>query len=115
MMLPPDVAGWITIESRGESAHPTERHQHSAELAHQDPEIKFPPGPSDIEMNTFPSDDVRTSLQQQTTQGHELSHHYDDQTEHTVLQDSEQIQTVWEPYKNRFRVLASCFMLSLTV
>lgn len=110
MMLPPDVAGWITIESRGESAHATERHRHSAELVHQDPEIISPPGPSDIEMNTFSGDDARTSVQQQTTQGHEPRHLDDNQNEHIVIQSSDQIQTVWEPYKNRFRVLASCFM-----
>ena len=110
MMIPPDVAGWITIESRGESAHSPERRRHSAEVTRKDPEIISALGPPDIEINALPCHDGRTSRQQEISLENVPRRHDDNPTAASVLQSSDQIQTVWEPYKNRFRVLASCFM-----
>ncbi|KAH7419512.1 putative MFS efflux transporter [Cadophora sp. MPI-SDFR-AT-0126] len=108
-MLSPDISGWITIESHGTSALTSGRDRPSAEAVSQVPDI-LPLRHPDIEMNVIPGDGVRTDLPHDIARSHNSPRHDDNQFAEAILQSSDKVQTVWEPYKNRFRVLASCFM-----
>lgn len=60
------------------------------------------PDPADIEMSSI-SNGVATPIQDDAPRSPDSA----DDT-HLAGPTVEQVQTIWTPYKNRFRVLASC-------
>ncbi|KAH7342518.1 major facilitator superfamily domain-containing protein [Rhexocercosporidium sp. MPI-PUGE-AT-0058] len=103
-----NLSGWITIEHQDVSAEQPERGQISAGAV----SLPVLTHPLDIEMNEIPQRDVHGDLVASDVETSSPSPNIrvESRLSEAAVHGSDEMQTIWEPYKNRFRVLASCFM-----
>jgi hypothetical protein len=93
----------IDIESYGFPA-PLPARQKNATPQHVSPVGS----PTDVEMLPMPSSQsLPLDTHQTESQIPQISQNFERDGRHQVV---EQMQTVWSPYKNRYRVLAACLM-----
>lgn len=106
------IASWVTFESSSGGQPDRTQSSRNERASAEHVSRQRSSFPLDIEMDPLPRGtiDPKVTAVQGTAPPSLTPPNEGSQDDQPAAQTSEQMQTVWEPYKNRFRVLASCFM-----
>lgn len=106
------IASWVAFESSSDSQPTQTQSSRNERTSAEHVSRQRSNLPLDIEMNPLPRGTIKpkATAVQGTAPLSPTPPNEGSQDDRPPAQTSEQMQTIWEPYKNRFRVLASCFM-----